>query len=200
MVPCHAPSFTSKASTEGNYPQFILWMSIKNWSCCSCVNDIEDDVFQKAIYCLFCDVFPALKVLRYCDSNISARDKIIFLVKWVDYALLDSQLLLDDQDLYEGSDFTWLQWRTRWSNWRNKYRTEWWVAKVRGFLFCWFYFEASWHIWILFSKDDDNDEFTLGNAVSFAWKKWKKDRACICSDSMSSFFPTWHSSWLYGTT
>ncbi len=53
------------------------------------INDIEDEVIWKAIYFLLCAVFPALKVLRYCDSNIPAMDKIYFLVKQVDEALHD---------------------------------------------------------------------------------------------------------------
>ncbi len=44
--------------------------------------------------------FPALIVLRYCDSIFPAMDKINFLVKRADGALIDSQLLLDDQDLF----------------------------------------------------------------------------------------------------
>ncbi len=57
-------------------------------------------MFWKAIYYLLCAVFPALKALQYCDSNISAMDKIYFLVKQADEALHGLQLLLDDQDLY----------------------------------------------------------------------------------------------------
>ncbi len=57
-------------------------------------------MFWKAIYCLLCAVFPALKALRYCDSNIPAIDKIYFLVKQADDALHDLQLILDDQDLF----------------------------------------------------------------------------------------------------
>ncbi len=60
----------------------------------------EDGVFWKAIYCLLCAVFPALKALRYCDSNINAIDKIYYLVQQADDALLDSFLLLDNQDLF----------------------------------------------------------------------------------------------------
>ncbi len=45
-------------------------------------------------------MFPALKVLRSCNSNISAVDKIYFLVKQADEALLDPQKVLDDKDLF----------------------------------------------------------------------------------------------------
>ncbi len=65
------------------------------------VIDIEDEVFWNAIYCPLCDVFPALKALRYCDSNILAMDKICFLMKQADDDFLDSQLLLDVPDLFK---------------------------------------------------------------------------------------------------
>ncbi len=53
----------------------------KNDQVAAAIQDIEDEVFWKAIYCLLHAVFPALKALQYCDSNISAMDKIYFLVK-----------------------------------------------------------------------------------------------------------------------
>lgn len=81
----HNPSFSSLS---------------KNDRVAAAINDIEDEVFWKAIYCLLRAVFPALKALRYCDSNIPAMDKIYFLVKRADDALQNSKLLLDDQDLF----------------------------------------------------------------------------------------------------
>ncbi len=57
-------------------------------------------MFWKAIYCLLRAFFPALKALRYCDSNIPSMDKIYVLVKQADKVLHDLQLLLDDQDLF----------------------------------------------------------------------------------------------------
>ncbi len=62
--------------------------------------DIKDKVIWKAIHCFLHAVFPALKALRYCDSNIPAMDKIYFLVKRADEALQASQILLDDQALF----------------------------------------------------------------------------------------------------
>ncbi len=48
----------------------------KNDCVAAAVNDIEDEVFWKEIYCLLLSIFSALKALRYCDSNIPAMDKI----------------------------------------------------------------------------------------------------------------------------
>ncbi len=65
-------------------------------------------MFWKAIYCLLRAVFPALKALWYCDSDIPAMDKFYFLVKRADEALQASQFVLDDQDLFgsmRGSSF-----------------------------------------------------------------------------------------------
>ncbi len=45
-------------------------------------------------------VFPALCALRYCDANILAIDKIYYLVKRVDFALLSSQTILNDECLF----------------------------------------------------------------------------------------------------
>ncbi len=46
----------------------------KNDCVAGAVNNIEDEVFWKEIHCLLHSVFPALKVLRFCDSNIPAID------------------------------------------------------------------------------------------------------------------------------
>ncbi len=53
----------------------------KNDCVAAAIVDIEDEVFWKAIYCFLRAVFPALKALQYCDSNIPAMDKVYFLVK-----------------------------------------------------------------------------------------------------------------------
>ncbi len=84
----------SKASIEGHRPPF------KNDHVTAAVNDIEDEVLWKAVYCLLCAVFPTLKALRYYNSNIPTMDKIFFLVKQADDALFDSQFLLDDPDQF----------------------------------------------------------------------------------------------------
>jgi hypothetical protein len=43
------------------------------------VRDIKDEKFWKCIYMLLRAVFPALRLLRYCDKNKPAMDKIFFL-------------------------------------------------------------------------------------------------------------------------
>ncbi len=45
-------------------------------------------------------VFPALCAMRYCDANVPTMDKIYYLVKRVDYALLSSQSILNDEKLF----------------------------------------------------------------------------------------------------
>ncbi len=64
------------------------------------INHIKDEVFWKAIFCLHSAVFHALTALRYCDSNIHTMDKKFFLMTKTCEILLDSQKLLDDEDLF----------------------------------------------------------------------------------------------------
>ncbi len=40
---------------------------------------------------------PALCALRYRNANVPAVDKINYLIKWVDYALLSSQPILNSE-------------------------------------------------------------------------------------------------------
>ncbi len=98
MVLCNAQRFTSKTSIEDYHPQTILCKSFKNDCVSAAVNDIEDGGFWKAIYCLLHTVFPSLKAVKYCDFNIAAMDKIYYLMKQADEALINSQLLHDDRD------------------------------------------------------------------------------------------------------
>ncbi len=64
------------------------------------VEDIEDDVFWRAIFCLLRAVFPALKALQFCNSNHPAMDKIYILVHCADCALKKSSSILDDECLF----------------------------------------------------------------------------------------------------
>ncbi len=49
-------------------------------------------------------MFPALKALRYCDSNIPAMDKIFFLLMREDKAIDNSASILNDEDLFGSPD------------------------------------------------------------------------------------------------
>ncbi len=49
-------------------------------------------------------MFPALKTLRYLDSNVPAMDKIFFLVKRVDAAILILSSMRNDEELFGCQD------------------------------------------------------------------------------------------------
>ncbi len=63
-----------EASTEATIHNPSFAFLSKNGQVAAAVNNIEDEVFWKAIYCLLCAVFPALKALRYCNSNAPAME------------------------------------------------------------------------------------------------------------------------------
>ncbi len=46
-------------------------------------------------------VFPTLCAMRYCDANLPTMEKIYYLVKRGDCALLSSQPILNDEGLVE---------------------------------------------------------------------------------------------------
>ncbi len=64
------------------------------------IQDIEDEKFWKAIYCLLRAVFPALKALCYCDANFPAMDKVFYLAYRANDAILKSAMDLDDVGLF----------------------------------------------------------------------------------------------------
>ncbi len=86
----------------------VLWQilrlkfcqSFKNDCIEAAIKDIEEEIFWKSISCLVHAVFFALKGLRYHDSNIPAIDKNYFLKKKAVEALLCSQKVLNDNDLF----------------------------------------------------------------------------------------------------
>ena len=49
-----------------------------NKSAKAAVRDIKDDKFWKCVYILLCAVFPALRLLHYCNKNKPAMDMIFF--------------------------------------------------------------------------------------------------------------------------
>ncbi len=64
------------------------------------VRDIKDDKFWKCIYILLRAMFPALRLLRYCNKSQPAMDKIIFLSHRTMLALNKSELFLNDKSLF----------------------------------------------------------------------------------------------------
>ena len=44
-----------------------------------CINDVENPAFFKDVYFILRAVYPALRALRYCDSNMPMMDKIYYL-------------------------------------------------------------------------------------------------------------------------
>ncbi len=64
------------------------------------IQDIEDEKFWKAIYCLLRAVFPALKALGYFDINYPAMYKIYYLAHRDNDAILKLAMDFDDVDLF----------------------------------------------------------------------------------------------------
>ncbi len=54
-----------------------------------------ETIVLSLLFCLSC-----IECLATYDSDKPSMDKIFFLVKWVNNALLKSQVLLDDEDLF----------------------------------------------------------------------------------------------------
>ncbi len=50
------------------------------------------------------DSVPALKALRYCDSNIPAMNKVLFQVKKADAAIDKSSSMLNDKEMFVALD------------------------------------------------------------------------------------------------
>ncbi len=64
------------------------------------VHDIKDDKFWKCIYILLRAVFPALRLLCYCNKNQPTMDKIFFLSHRTTLALGKSEEFLNDKSLF----------------------------------------------------------------------------------------------------
>jgi hypothetical protein len=67
-----------KTAIEGYHPSATVSRLTLNVSAKAAVHDIEDDKFWKCLYVLLRAVYPALRALRYCDSNLPVMDKISF--------------------------------------------------------------------------------------------------------------------------
>ena len=64
------------------------------------VLDIQEAKFWKCLYILLRSVFPALKLLRYCDANKPSMDKIFFLLHRTTQAIEKSFDSLNDKELF----------------------------------------------------------------------------------------------------
>jgi hypothetical protein len=64
------------------------------------VHDIKDNNFWKCMYILLRAVFPALRALRYCDSNTPCMDKLYYLSHRTTVAIEKSQDDLNDKSLF----------------------------------------------------------------------------------------------------
>ena len=64
------------------------------------VLDIQEAKFWKCLYILLRSVFPALKLLRYCDANKPSMDKIFFLSHRTTQAIEKSFDSLNDKELF----------------------------------------------------------------------------------------------------
>ncbi len=64
------------------------------------VFDIEDPLFFKALFVLLRAVFPAIRALRYSDSNTPMMDKIYFPSKRTVLSLTSSIDALNNPDLF----------------------------------------------------------------------------------------------------
>ena len=64
------------------------------------MRDVKDEKFWKCIYIILCAVFPALRLLCYCDKNKPTMDKIFFLSHRTTVALNKSEALLNNKLLF----------------------------------------------------------------------------------------------------
>ena len=68
------------------------------------IQDIANPQFFKALYVLLRAVFPALRVLRFCDKGEPCLDKIFYLAHRATEALAKSKTLLSDARLFTFDD------------------------------------------------------------------------------------------------
>ncbi len=64
------------------------------------VHDIKDNKFWKCVYLLVRAVFPALRLLCYCNESKPAMDKIFFLSHRTTLALKKLEEFLNDRNLF----------------------------------------------------------------------------------------------------
>jgi hypothetical protein len=88
------------------HQQKFLDLTLTN-SAKGAVQDINDENFWKCMYILLCAVFPALRALRYCDSNTPCMDKIYYLSHRTMVAIKNSQDDLNDERLFGSLNTDW---------------------------------------------------------------------------------------------
>ncbi len=97
---CSPLSVPSKEGSFSNCSQSLFCISGQQCKAALEVKDIESNQFRKAVYCLLRAVFSALMLLRYCDENKPAMDKIYYLCDCAEKALPRSNSLLSDYSLF----------------------------------------------------------------------------------------------------
>ena len=80
--------------------KFLELESVKKQSVRGAIQDIEDKKFWKCLYILLRCVFPALRALRFCDASRPVMDKIFFLSHRTTEAIIRSQDVLNDPNLF----------------------------------------------------------------------------------------------------
>ncbi len=79
MALSHDLSYSSSATIEGSHSStFFLDLPLNN-NAKGAVPNIKDKHFWKCMYILLCAVFPELKALWYCNSNMPCMDKPYYL-------------------------------------------------------------------------------------------------------------------------
>ena len=80
--------------------KFLELESVKKQSVRHAIRDIEDKKFWKCLYIILHCVFPALRALHFCDASRPVIDKIFFLSHRTTEAIIRSQEVLNDPNLF----------------------------------------------------------------------------------------------------
>ena len=93
-------------STIHHQQKFLELESVKKQSVRGAIQDIEDRKFWKCLYIIWRCVFPALRALRFCDASRPVMDKIFFLSHRTTEAIIRSQEVLNDPNLFGALKWT----------------------------------------------------------------------------------------------
>ncbi len=102
LVLCHASGLASETGLVVYHPstKILDLESVKKQSVRHAIRDIEDKKFWKCLYVILRCVFPALRALRFCDASRPVMDKIFFLSHRTTEAIIRSQEVLNDPNLF----------------------------------------------------------------------------------------------------